>query len=185
MDAMLGVRLEISEEDSEEEQIANQWSSAKCQWSRVRATRVCIFDRKPMVMKPWNAIDDFTKEEVNSVPTWVRVARVGHQVLGETSLFKIVAQVGEPLQVDEITKHEIDCDIRVLIGQFGTKLSDKITFIDEHDHEVELRVKYEWIPRFAITFRVGHSTDNCRNVESKMIKGSKFGFQKDTGYSTD
>uniref|UniRef100_A0A803PSJ1 DUF4283 domain-containing protein n=1 Tax=Cannabis sativa TaxID=3483 RepID=A0A803PSJ1_CANSA len=32
-----------------------------------------FFDIKPMFMKPWNPIDDFTKEEVTNVPTWIQL----------------------------------------------------------------------------------------------------------------
>uniref|UniRef100_A0A803PYE6 DUF4283 domain-containing protein n=1 Tax=Cannabis sativa TaxID=3483 RepID=A0A803PYE6_CANSA len=64
-----------------------------------------FFDRKPMVMKPWNPIDNFTKEEVTNVPTWIQLRGLDIKYWGETSLFKIVGQLGEPLQVDNVTKN--------------------------------------------------------------------------------
>uniref|UniRef100_A0A803QI18 DUF4283 domain-containing protein n=1 Tax=Cannabis sativa TaxID=3483 RepID=A0A803QI18_CANSA len=48
-----------------------------------------FFDRKPMVMKPWNPIDDFTKEEVTNVPTWIQLKGLDFKYWGESSLLKI------------------------------------------------------------------------------------------------
>ncbi|KAF4367811.1 hypothetical protein F8388_016634 [Cannabis sativa] len=67
-----------------------------------------FFDIKPMFMKPWNPIDDFTKEE------------------GETSQFKIVSHMGEPLQVDNVTKNRdrLQCP-RILI-QINTEKENQV-----------------------------------------------------------
>ncbi|XP_060959299.1 uncharacterized protein LOC133030539 [Cannabis sativa] len=58
-----------------------------------------------MVMKPWNPIDDFTKEEVTNVPTLVQLKGLDIKYWGEASLFKIAGQLGVPLQVDNVTKN--------------------------------------------------------------------------------
>ncbi|XP_062088757.1 uncharacterized protein LOC133795319 [Humulus lupulus] len=97
-----------------------------------------FFDRKPVVMKPWNPIDDFTKDDITSVPTWIQLKGLDIKYWGEKSLFKIVGQIGTPLQVDNVTKYEFD-------------------------HDIELEVKYEWLPLVCYNCSgLGHETKNCR-----------------------
>ena len=31
-----------------------------------------FFDSKPFIMKPWNAVDNFSKKGLNIVPTWIQ-----------------------------------------------------------------------------------------------------------------
>ncbi|KAF4396558.1 hypothetical protein G4B88_028872 [Cannabis sativa] len=43
-----------------------------------------------------------------------------------------------------------------------------ISFIDEHNHEIELEVKYEWIPLVCYNCSgIGHDTQSCRKKESR------------------
>lgn len=46
---------------------------------------------------------DFEKEEIRSLPIWIQV-RITLKYSGETSLFNIVAQIGDHVQYDEATK---------------------------------------------------------------------------------
>uniref|UniRef100_A0A803QP78 CCHC-type domain-containing protein n=1 Tax=Cannabis sativa TaxID=3483 RepID=A0A803QP78_CANSA len=129
-----------------------------------------FFDRKPMVMKPWNSVDDFTKEEVTSVPTWIQLQGLDIKYWGESSLFKIVGQLGDPLQVDQITKNRDRLQYpRILIQvSLSQEFPKVISFIDEHNHEIELEVKYEWIPLVCYNCSgIGHDTQSCRKKESK------------------
>ncbi|KAM6587258.1 hypothetical protein CsatA_009863 [Cannabis sativa] len=130
-----------------------------------------FFDRKPMVVKPWNPIDDFTKEEVTNVPTWIQLRGLDIKYWGESSLFKIVSQLGEPLQVDNVTKNRDRLQYpRILIQvSLAQNFPEKIEFIDEFNHEVELEVKYEWIPLVCYNCSgIGHSTKDCRRQEEKQ-----------------
>ncbi|XP_062104089.1 uncharacterized protein LOC133815249 [Humulus lupulus] len=130
-----------------------------------------FFDKKPFIMKPWNSIDDFTKENVDIVPTWIQVRGLDIKYWGEASLFKIVGQIGKPIQVDDITKHRDRLLYpRVLIEvSLAQDFPSKITFTDEFDHDVELDVKYEWIPLICKNCSgMGHGANVCRNkVQTK------------------
>ncbi|XP_062112517.1 uncharacterized protein LOC133823685 [Humulus lupulus] len=130
-----------------------------------------FFDKKPFIMKPWNSIEDFTKENVDTVPTWIQVRGLDIKYWGEASLFKIVGQIGKPIQVDDITKHrERLLYPRILIEvSLAQYFPPKISFTDEFDHDIELDVKYEWIPLICKNCSgMGHGTNVCRNkVQTK------------------
>uniref|UniRef100_A0A803Q962 CCHC-type domain-containing protein n=1 Tax=Cannabis sativa TaxID=3483 RepID=A0A803Q962_CANSA len=134
-----------------------------------------FFDRKPMVMKPWNPIDDFTKEEVTNVPTWVQLKGLVIKYWGEASLFKIAGQL-VPLQIDNLTKNRDRLQYpRILIQvSLAQKIPEKNSFIDEFDHEVDLDVKYEWLPLVCYNCSgIGHRTSDCRKKEEKKEVGKK------------
>uniref|UniRef100_A0A803Q2L2 CCHC-type domain-containing protein n=1 Tax=Cannabis sativa TaxID=3483 RepID=A0A803Q2L2_CANSA len=93
-----------------------------------------------------------------------------HQVLGESSLFKIVGQLWEPLQVDNVTKNRDKLQYPRILTQVSLSqdFPDKIAFIDEFNHELELDVKYEWMPLVCYNCSgIGHSTKDCRKKEEK------------------
>ncbi|XP_062117454.1 uncharacterized protein LOC133831238 [Humulus lupulus] len=125
-----------------------------------------FFDRKPVVMKPWNPIDDFSKDEITSVPTWIQLKGLDIKYWGGKSLFKIVGQIGTPLQVDNITKHRDRLMYpRVLIEvNFAQDFPVSISFMDEFDRDIILEVKYEWLPLVCYSCSgLGHETKLCRN----------------------
>ncbi|XP_062075600.1 uncharacterized protein LOC133779685 [Humulus lupulus] len=138
------------------------------QRDRVLQGGYVFFDRKPVVMKPWNPIDDFTKDDITSVPTWVQLKGLDIKYWGEKSLFKIVGQLGTPLQVDNITKHRDRLMYpRILIEvSLGQEFPVTISFTDEFNHDVDLEVKYEWLPLVCYTCsRMGHETNQCRKKQ--------------------
>uniref|UniRef100_A0A803Q2C4 Reverse transcriptase domain-containing protein n=1 Tax=Cannabis sativa TaxID=3483 RepID=A0A803Q2C4_CANSA len=85
-----------------------------------------FFDMKPMVMKPWNSVDDFTKEEVTNVPTWIQLKGLDIKYWGETSLFKTIGQLGEPLQVDNITKNRDRLQYPRVLIQVSTSWNEEV-----------------------------------------------------------
>ncbi|XP_062088347.1 uncharacterized protein LOC133794921 [Humulus lupulus] len=138
------------------------------QRDRVLQGGYVFFDRKPVVMKPWNPIDDFTKDDITSVPTWIQLKGLDIKYWGEKSLFKIVGQIGTPLQVDNVTKHRDRLMYpRILIEvSIGQDFPVTVSFTDEFNHDVELEVKYEWLPLVCYTCSgMGHETNNCRKKQ--------------------
>uniref|UniRef100_A0A803PLB8 DUF4283 domain-containing protein n=1 Tax=Cannabis sativa TaxID=3483 RepID=A0A803PLB8_CANSA len=63
-----------------------------------------FFNRKPVIMKPWDPNSSVKKEDVKLVPIWIQLEGLELKYWGEKSLFKIVGQLGKPIMVDAITR---------------------------------------------------------------------------------
>ncbi|XP_062080614.1 uncharacterized protein LOC133785384 [Humulus lupulus] len=130
-----------------------------------------FFGNKPLIMKAWNPVDDITKEDIDSVPTWVQLGGLDIKYWGDRSLFKIVGQIGKPIQVDSITKNRDRLAYsRILIEVTMTQeFPSRISFLNEFDQEVDIFVKYEWKPTVCMNYSgLGHEAQVCR--KSKTVK---------------
>ncbi|XP_062075912.1 uncharacterized protein LOC133780045 [Humulus lupulus] len=130
-----------------------------------------FFGNKPLIMKAWNPVDDFSKEDIDSVPTWVHLGGLDINYWGDRSLFKIVGQIGKPIQVDSITKNRDRLAYpRILIEVTMTQdFPSRISFLNEFDQEVDIFVEYEWKPTVCTNCSgLGHEAQVCR--KSKIVK---------------
>ncbi|XP_062081109.1 uncharacterized protein LOC133785911 [Humulus lupulus] len=109
---------------------------------------ICSWIKNPVVMKPWDAYSDYSKDDVRSVPIWIQLHNLDLKYWGERSLFKIVGQLGTPLMLDQITKDKDRLSFaRVLIEvQMGQDFPDTLSFTNEIHQDIEVKVKYEWLP---------------------------------------
>ena len=126
-------------------------------------------------MQVWNEFDNFAKKKVDVVPTWIQVKGLELKYWGQRSLFKIVQQIGEPIQLDEATRNRSKLMYpRVLVEvRMNQEFPTDLMFINEFGLEVMLGIHYEWIP---ITCKncagLGHQADECRNkatVKQKWV----------------
>ncbi|XP_048492984.1 uncharacterized protein LOC104907175 [Beta vulgaris subsp. vulgaris] len=139
-----------------------------------------FFDNKPLILKPWVADVDFIKEDLISVPVWIQL-KLNINYWGEKALFKIVDQIGKPIQRDEATKNRDKVQFaRVLVEVFlSEKLIDQAVFVNEYGDKIEVEVKYEWKPvTCEVCHCVGHETENCR-AKKKQVWRAKAPIQED------
>lgn len=125
-----------------------------------------FFDRKPFIMKPLNAIENFAHKDITVIPTWIQARGIELKYWGDACLFKIVEQIGKPIQVDESTKNRDKLLFpRVLVEvKMGQDFPTSITFTDEFDMEVEVSIHYEWLPKLCNKCKgIGHEATECRN----------------------
>ena len=133
-----------------------------------------FFDNKPLILKPWVADMDFMKEDLKSVPVWIQL-KLNLKYWGEKALYKIVEQIGKPIQRDEATKN---CDkvqfARVLVEvSLSEKLLNYVEFRNEYGDKMEVEVKYEWRPVICKACQcVGHEAEQCR-VKKKQVWRAK------------
>ncbi|XP_062100846.1 uncharacterized protein LOC133806772 [Humulus lupulus] len=101
-----------------------------------------FFDKKPLIMKPWDSVINFKKEDIRTVPTWIHLNELELKYWGERSLFKIVSQIGKPLMVDPIIRDRDKLSFpRVLIEvSVSQDFPEYISFENEMDIEVS-----EWV----------------------------------------
>lgn len=125
-----------------------------------------FFDKKSFIMQVWNEIDNFRKKNIDVVPTWIQLKGLEIKYWGQKSLYKIVEQVGKPIQMDEFTRHRSKLLYpRVLIEvSFNQKFPQNISFMDEFGLEVLLEVHYEWKPILCNNCSgMGHKLEECRH----------------------
>ncbi|XP_060968421.1 uncharacterized protein LOC115723622 [Cannabis sativa] len=124
-----------------------------------------FFNKRPMIMKAWHPDLNFRKEDIRKVPIWIQLENLDLKYWGQNTLFKLVGEIGEPILVDEVTKHRQKLTFpRVLVEVSMTQeLVEKIEFEDEHDFIASVGVKYEWKPILCTHCKgLGHTAEACR-----------------------
>ncbi|XP_062114379.1 uncharacterized protein LOC133825461 [Humulus lupulus] len=138
---------------------------------------IMFFDKKPLIMKPWNANDDFKKEDMQQVPIWIQLTNLDLKYWGEQSLFKIVSQIGQQLKIDPVTKSKGKLNFaRIMIEvSIAQSFPSIISFINEKDCQMDVMVHYEWKPIVCSHCKgLGHESTLC-----KKQNGSKVWIPKD------
>ncbi|XP_048490011.1 uncharacterized protein LOC125491972 [Beta vulgaris subsp. vulgaris] len=137
-----------------------------------------FFDNEPLILKSWVADMDFMKEDLRSVPVWIQL-KLNIKYWGEKALFKIVEQIGKPIQRDEATKNRHKVQFaRVLVEVYlSEKLIDQVVFVNEYGDKIEVEVKYEWKP---VTCEKDFRPEDVGGTESvsKGITVDLDGFQR-------
>ncbi|XP_019266749.1 PREDICTED: uncharacterized protein LOC109244159 [Nicotiana attenuata] len=65
-----------------------------------------MFDKKPIVVKPWEPNVDDSKENMDRIPVWIRLKGLDIKYLGNNALTKISGLVGKPLKADRATTNK-------------------------------------------------------------------------------
>ncbi|KAL9243880.1 hypothetical protein vseg_017717 [Gypsophila vaccaria] len=123
-----------------------------------------MFDNKPVIIKPWQEDVDLEKEEVKTVPAWIRLHKLPIQYWGK-SLARIAGLIGSYLKNDVYTDTTTRLGYaRVLVElKVDQKLPKSIKFIDEKKNIREIMVEYEWKPITCKSCKkMGHETGVCR-----------------------
>ncbi|XP_021843467.1 uncharacterized protein [Spinacia oleracea] len=131
-----------------------------------------FFDSKPVVLKPWTQDMDFTKEDLRSIPIWVKLHRLGFMYWGERSLSKIVGKLGVLKRVDNATAKRYKLQfarvqVEVLVEQ---EFPEVLRFVNEKGVMVEIDVEYEWKPLVCTVCKtMGHDATKCRKGGSRRV----------------
>ena len=104
-----------------------------------------FFDKKPFIMKIWNAHENFTKKKVDMVPTWIQLKGPELKYWGQKSLFKIAEQIGQPMKVDENTRRRDKLMFPRILMEVNIEHSfpNRISFVNEFTYEIDVEVVYE------------------------------------------
>ncbi|XP_074267127.1 uncharacterized protein LOC141590433 [Silene latifolia] len=126
-----------------------------------------LFDNKPMIVKAWHKDLGMTKEDVKSVPTWIRLHNLPLKFWGK-SLSKISSLVGKYVKSDQATEERTRLGFaRVMVEMMvDQKLPEKVSFMDENGRVVQIEVEYEWRPEKCLKCQgMGHQMEHCRRGE--------------------
>ncbi|XP_074314866.1 uncharacterized protein LOC141651037 [Silene latifolia] len=124
-----------------------------------------LFDNKPMIIKPWIPDIELTKEEVKSVPAWIRLHNLPLKFWGK-SLAKLANLVGTYVKSDTATDQKTRLGFaRVMVElKLGQSFPNSIKFMDEKQNLIEINVEYEWKPSVCLQCKqIGHEKEKCRN----------------------
>ncbi|XP_060211647.1 uncharacterized protein LOC132639194 [Lycium barbarum] len=122
-------------------------------------------DNKPFIVKAWNEDMEFTREELYTVPIWVKLLGLDFKYWGPKRLSKIGSLIGKPLMADKNTEKKIGLNFaRLLIEvDVDTPLPDKVYFRNEKGNIIEQKVQYDWKPVLCkYCKKYGHSEVECR-----------------------
>ncbi|XP_074313934.1 uncharacterized protein LOC141649137 [Silene latifolia] len=105
-----------------------------------------LFDNKPMIVKPWVPDIELIKEEVKTVPAWVRLHKLPLKFWGK-SLVKLANLVGSYVKCDTATEQKAR--------------------LDEKQKIMEIEIGYEWKPTMCSTCKqLGHDKETCRKGQT-------------------
>ncbi|XP_074278117.1 uncharacterized protein LOC141601719 [Silene latifolia] len=125
-----------------------------------------MFDNKPLIVKEWVKDMEMKKDDVSSVPAWIRLHNFPLKFWGK----------GLP----KIVKSDVATEERTRLGyarvmlemEVDQKLPEKIEFKDEKGAVNQVAVEYEWKPIRCIKCKgMGHDKEQCKRGELKKQEG--------------
>ena len=132
-----------------------------------------FFDSKPLIMKPWTPDIDVMKEDVKTVPMWIKLPGLDLKYWGVKALSKICSGVGKFIKPDNPTLNKDKLQYaRVLVEtDLVAPLPDTITFINEKGSTITQAVQYDWKPIVCTGCKgFGHEGKNCRRGTTAIVK---------------
>ncbi|XP_060201887.1 uncharacterized protein LOC132630314 [Lycium barbarum] len=132
------------------------------------------FDNKPFIVKAWSPDMEFTREELQSVPIWIKLPGLDFKYWSPRGLSKIGSLIRKPLMVDKQTERKVRLNFARLLVEvkIGEELPDEVLFRNEKRTVVTQRVTYDWRPSICthcqnmdlrVTGVGGTKSKNCNN----------------------
>ncbi|XP_070025730.1 uncharacterized protein [Nicotiana sylvestris] len=120
----------------------------------------------------WTPELEFTREELLTVPIWIKLPDLDFKYWSQKGLSKIGSLIGKPLMVDQNTDKRIGLKFaRLLVEvEMNTKFPDVVKFRNEKGKIIEQEVSYDWKPSpCKHCFKYGHEEEVCR-IKKKFQK---------------
>ncbi|XP_059310342.1 uncharacterized protein LOC132061578 [Lycium ferocissimum] len=135
------------------------------------------FDNKPLIVKAWDTDMEFNRDELYSVPIWLKLPGLDFKYWSAKGLSKLGSLIGKPLMVDINTEKKVGLNFaRMLVEvKIDSPLSEIIKFRNERGNIIEQRVTYEWKPSICkVCKQYGHTEEQCRrNKQTAPVGGVK------------
>ncbi|XP_056695400.1 uncharacterized protein [Spinacia oleracea] len=145
-----------------------------------------FFDSKPLILKPWSPDINYAKEDVKTLPIWIKLSDLDVKYWGDKSMFKIAGQVGTPIKVDQATMHRDKLMFtKILVDvKIDQHFPSVIQFVNEKGVIVDQKVTYDWLPHSCTNYKgIGHKAEVCKQAK-KQPKTKKIWVQKVAPHST-
>lgn len=126
-----------------------------------------FFDSKPLITKPWSPDIDVMKEDIKSIPLWIKLPCLDLKYWGVKALTKICSGVGKLVQLDNSTLNKDKLNFaRILVEtEVDSPLPETVKFVNEKGVVVNQMVEYDWKPVHCNNCKgFGHDTKKCNKV---------------------
>lgn len=124
-----------------------------------------LFDKKPLIVKPWFPNISYDKASLVSIPVWVKLPKLDVVYWTEGALKSIVGYLGQVLKIDNttLTKSRL-MFARVLVDiNISEGFPEELFFSNERDKLIAQPVQYDWIPVWCSKCsQFGHVNKDCR-----------------------
>jgi len=107
-----------------------------------------FFDKKPLLVKGWNADMDLQTDTITSLPVWVQFPYLDLKYWGMKNLSKIGSLLRIPLKTDKYTKEKTCIRYARLLIEMPVEgpFPQYVEFTNVHDMLIQQSVNYEWLP---------------------------------------
>ncbi|GKE12119.1 retrotransposon protein, putative, ty1-copia subclass [Tanacetum coccineum] len=138
----------------------------------------------PLILKKWHPDENLLKEDVSTVPVWVKLHGVPVTAFSEDGLSAIATKLGTPLMLDSYTSDMCmqswgrSSYARVMIElRADVELKDNIVvtmpkITREGHYTCNVRVEYEWKPPRCLSCKV------FRHIHEECLKNTGVGEKK-------
>nr|XP_016462019.1 PREDICTED: uncharacterized protein LOC107785271 [Nicotiana tabacum] len=112
-----------------------------------------------MILKPWIANFDFTKEFLQDIPMWVVLPNLPMTCWGGKSLSRIASAIGKPLYADECTSKQKKLSYARMLIEINvtTPLPTSVLVWEPDGRQFEQSIEYDWKPEFCeVCLKIGH-----------------------------
>ncbi|CAN4113882.1 unnamed protein product [Withania somnifera] len=73
------------------------------------------FDSKSFIVKAWNPEIDFSREELHTVPLWIKLPSLDFKYWSPKGLSRLGSLIGKPLMVDQNTERKTGLFARLMV----------------------------------------------------------------------
>nr|XP_009781839.1 PREDICTED: uncharacterized protein LOC104230675 [Nicotiana sylvestris] len=149
-----------------------------------------MFDKKPVVVKPWEPDIDVSKEKVDRIPVWIRLKGLDIKYWGKNALTKISGMTGKPLKASRATTNKKRLALaRILVEVSINQIyPTQVMFENEMGKIVKQEVYYEWKPTLYPKCKIfGHELQNGRKLhkEEAELRGKQIEKEKQVVEGTE
>nr|GEU55957.1 achaete-scute transcription factor-related protein [Tanacetum cinerariifolium] len=160
-------------------------------------TMLGTLENHPLILKKWHPNENLLKEDVSTIPVWVKLYGVPVTAFSEDGLSAIATKLGTPLMVDSYTSNMCmqswgrSSYVRVMIElRANVELKDNIVVAMPNTtrkghYKCNVRVEYEWKPPRCLSCKVfGYIHEECpKNTGARENKTMKKPSQTSRGVS--
>lgn len=126
-----------------------------------------MFDKKPFIVRPWALGQSTNKEDIASLPVWVKFPKLDLRYWGGDGLSKIASLVGIPLATDVATQNKDKTNYARVLSEMNLnkEFPEKVSYMNVFGEIETQTVDYEWKPLKCTSCAMfAHLKEDCRRT---------------------